>query len=117
VPIVLATFPLMAGYSDSELIFNMVFFIVLTSVLIQGMLLMPVARWLQVDEPLKSRPRFAMAIEREGMTQGETREIEVSPNMAAVGLTISDLAIPPNVLILLIGRGDGYIVPRGRTRI
>jgi potassium/hydrogen antiporter len=117
VPIVLATFPLMAGYEGSDTVFNVIFFIVVTSVLIQGTLLMPVARWLKVDEPIEARPRFSLEIERGGQAQGETREIEVLPNMAAVGRTVADLDIPPDVLILLIGRGDGFVVPRGQTRI
>lgn len=117
VPIVLATYPLIAGYENSALVFNVVFFTVLTSVLVQGTFLMPVARLLKVDEPLASRPRFSLEIERSGQAQGETREIEVQPNTAAVGRTVADLDIPPDVLILLIGRGDGYVVPRGQTRI
>jgi len=117
VPIVLATFPLLAGFEDSGLIFNMVFFIVLTSVLTQGTLLMPIARRLKVDEPSAATPTFSLEIEKGGMAQGETREIQILPNMAAVGRTIADLDIPSDVLILLIGRGDGYVVPRGQTRI
>lgn len=117
VPIVLATFPLAAGYEGSAFIFNAVFFIVLTSVLVQGMLLMPIARWLKVDEPMRARPKFSLEIQRGGQLQGETREIEVLPNMAAAGKTIADLDIPPDVLILLIGRGEHFIVPKGQTRI
>lgn len=117
VPIVLATFPLMAGYEHSMLIFNVVFFTVLTSVLVQGTLLMPVARFLKVDEPLASRPAFSLAIERHGQAQGNTREVEILPNMAAVGRTVADLGVPPDVLILLIGRGEGFVVPRGQTQI
>lgn len=117
VPIVLATFPLTAGYAGSDTVFNVVFFSVLTSILVQGTLLMPVARWLRVDEPLASPPTFSLEIERTGHSQGETREIEILPNMAAAGRTVSDLRIPPNVLILLIGRGNDFVVPRGRTRI
>jgi len=117
VPIVLATFPLMAGYEHAALIFDVVFFIVLTSVLIQGTLLMPVARLLKVDEPLASRPAFSLAIERHGQAQGNTREVEILPNMAAVGRSVADLGVPPEVLILLIGRGESFVVPRGQTRI
>lgn len=117
VPIVLATFPLIAGYENFDVVFNIVFFTVLASVLIQGTLLMPVARWLKVDEPMASRPQYSLEIERQGQTQGETREIEILPNMAAVGQTISDLSMPQDVLVLLIGRNDGFVVPRGQTRI
>ncbi|MGK7877539.1 MAG: potassium/proton antiporter [Xenococcaceae cyanobacterium] len=50
VPIILATFPLTAGISEAERIFNVVFFIVLTSVLVQGFSLAPAARWLGLAE-------------------------------------------------------------------
>lgn len=117
VPIVLATFPLLAGYEHSDMVFNVVFFTVLTSVMVQGTLLMPVARALKVDEPMAPRPRFSLEIERGGMAQGDTREFEVLPHMGAVGRAVADLDIPPDVLILLIGRGNGFVVPRGQTRI
>ncbi len=117
VPIVLATFPLLAGFEQSHLIFDIVFFTVLISVALQGTLLMPVARWLGVDEPMASRPVFSLEIEHKGQARGETQEIEVQPNMAAVGRKIMDLELPPEVLILLIGRGEGFVVPRGETVI
>jgi cell volume regulation protein A len=46
VPIVLATFPISYGLPDADAIFNVIFFIVMTSVLIQGLTLVPCARWL-----------------------------------------------------------------------
>jgi len=117
VPIVLATFPMMAGYENSTFVFNIVFFIVLASVLVQGTLLMPVARWLKVDDPMASRPSFSLEIEHKGEVHGETREMEILPNMAVVGRTIADLGIPREVLILLIGRDEGFVMPRGDTLI
>lgn len=117
VPIVLATFPLLAGFEDSSTLFNIVFFIVLTSVLIQGTFLMPVARLLKVDEPLAAKPLYSLEIARAGQAQGETREVQVLPHMATVGHTVADLVLPPDVLVLLIGRGEEYVVPRGQTRI
>jgi cell volume regulation protein A len=59
VPIILATFPLLAGIPQATMIFNLVFFIVLTSVLLQGTSIPLVARWLQVDEPLRRTLREA----------------------------------------------------------
>ncbi|MFA9479738.1 potassium/proton antiporter [Phycisphaerales bacterium AB-hyl4] len=117
VPIVLATFPLLAGYPQSELIFNIVFFVVLTSVLLQGKTLMPLARWLGVDEPLASRPRYPLEFERTENMHGETREFEIQPDAAVVGKCIEDLELPSDVLILLIHRGERFVVPRGQTRI
>lgn len=117
VPIVLATFPLSAGFEHSAMVFNVVFFVVVTSVVIQGSLLMPFARLLRVDEPLASRRTYSFELERNGQVQGDTREIEVLPNMYASGKTIANLELPPDVLVLLIGRGDGFVVPRGNTRV
>lgn len=117
VPIVLATFPLLAGYEHSALVFNVVCFIVLSSVLVQAPLLMPVARWFGADAPMEARASFTLEVERHGQTQGDTREVEILPGMAAAGRKITDLRLPPGVVILLIGRGEEFVVPRGNTRI
>lgn len=78
VPVVLATFPFTAGYEHSDMLFNMVFFIVLTSVLLQGKSLMAVARWLKVDQPLVSRPRYPLEFEKtESGMMNETRETDI----------------------------------------
>ncbi|NLF38746.1 potassium/proton antiporter, partial [bacterium] len=117
VPIVLATFPYTAGYEHSDTMFNIVFFIVLTSVLLQGKTLMIVARWLDVDEPLVAPPRYPIEFERQAGVDNETREIDIPPEALIVGKQVSDLELPPDVLILLIRRGQQFVVPRGQTRI
>lgn len=117
VPIVLATFPLLADYPQSERIFNVVFFVVLTSVLLQGRSLMLVARWLGVDEPLASRPRYPLEFDRTEDMDGETCEFDLRPDSAASGQRVMDLKLPTNVLILLIRRGRKFLVPSGQTRI
>lgn len=117
VPIVLATFPFTAGYEHSDTMFNIVFFIVLTSVLLQGRTLMVVARWLRVDEPLVARPEYPIEFERRAGVQSETHEIDIPPDAAAVGKRVSELGLPPDLLILLIRRGEQFIVPKGQTGI
>ena len=79
--------------------------------------LMLVARWLGVDEPLAARPRYPLAFEKSAGLQGETREVEIPPDSAAVGACVADLGLPAGVLVLLIRRGNGFLVPRGQTRI
>jgi len=117
VPIVLATFPYLAGYEDSDRVFNIVFFIVLSSVLLQGRSLMLLARWLHVDEPQVARPRYPLEFDRTPGVQSETREVEISPDSQAAGQTVAELGLPPDALILLIRRGPAFLVPRGKTRI
>lgn len=58
VPIILATFPLLAGIPKAEMIFNLVFFIVLASALLQGTSIPLVARWLRVDAPISAKPKY-----------------------------------------------------------
>lgn len=115
VPIVLATFPFTAGYEHSDTMFNIVFFIVLASVLLQGKTLMLVARWLKVDAPLLARPKSPIEFDKGDGMQGETREIEIPPESSAVGQHVAALGLPPDVLILLVRRGQGFLVPRGAT--
>lgn len=117
VPIVLATFPLTAGYEHADAIFHMIFFVVLASVLLQGTTLMPFARLLKVDEPLSARPRYPLEFEKTEAMGGDTREIEIQPGTFAVGKLISELGFPPEALILLVRRGNSFLIPRGRTRI
>lgn len=71
VPIVFATYPLMAGLAHAQFIFNVVFFISLTSVLLQGTTLPLVARWLGVIEPEKEAEPAPSSRERPGLINEE----------------------------------------------
>ena len=117
VPIVLATFPFTAGYENSNEIFNVVFFIVLASVMLQGKTLMPVARLFKVDKPLDSRATYPLEFEKRAGVQSETREVDVPENAAIAGKQIFELGLPAGALILLIRRNNNFIVPKGNTRI
>ncbi len=116
-PIMLATFPMLARTPDYQLMFNIVFFIVLTSVLIQGKTLMPLARWLRLDKPLKLRPRVPLEFENTGTINGEMQEFEVLPEAPYAGKRISELGLPAGALVLLIRRGRQFVVPHGSTRL
>ncbi len=113
VPIVLATFPLVAGVPQAEIIFDAVFFVVLTSVLVQGPTIPLVARWLRVDAPLD--PKRVLPLEfdpAEGM-RSDLVEIVIPPGSPVDGKRIVAMGLPPDALVVLIGRSDEYIVPRG----
>lgn len=117
VPVVLATFPYMAGYRHSDIMFDIVFFVVVLSALLQGRTLMVVARWLGVDAPLADRPRYPIEFEKTAYMDGETLEIDIPPDSAAVGRPVSGIGLPEGVLILLIRRGSEFLVPKGRSLI
>jgi potassium/hydrogen antiporter len=113
VPIILATFPLLAGIPAAGMIFNLVFFIVLTSVLVQGSSIPPVARRLRVDVPIHIRPRSPLEFEPAAGIAGDLVEIEILPGSHAAGKRIVDLDLPPGALFVLLDRDQRFVVPRG----
>ncbi len=117
VPIIMATFPLVAGVENAELIFSVVFFIVVTSVLIQGPTLPLVARLLHVDAPIRRKTRFPIEFEPSVDTKGAMKEIKVSESDPVVGKQLVDLNFPENALIVIINREGGFLVPKGTTEI
>ncbi|MEJ5199489.1 MAG: potassium/proton antiporter [Anaerolineae bacterium] len=115
VPIILATFPRLAGLPQADLIFDIVFFVVLTSVLIQGTAITPVARWLGVTADRLVPPRAPIEVTQSDRLKGDLLEIVVPAGSAAVGRQIVELGLPKGALIVLIGRAAEHIVPDGNT--
>ncbi|MBP7050380.1 MAG: potassium/proton antiporter [Phycisphaerae bacterium] len=116
VPIVLATFPLTAGVPKAEMIFNLVFFVVIASVLLQGRSLTRVARWLRLDRPIRPKRRMPLEFERtEGTLRTSMMELVVPPDSDAVGRPIIHLGLPQGSLIAMIQRNGEYLVPNGGT--
>jgi cell volume regulation protein A len=113
VPIVFATYPLIAGLEKAELIFNLVFFISVTSVLFQGTTLAYVANLLHVALPATVKRRDP-SIAREHV-RSEMHQIELPPTSNAIGKKIVDLNIPLSVHIMSIKRDGEYIQPIGST--
>ncbi|MEO6949618.1 MAG: potassium/proton antiporter [Ginsengibacter sp.] len=116
VPIVFATYPLLAGIDKAEMIFNIVFFISVTSVLIQGTTIPIVAKWLNVAVPESEKP---VEIEKSIFDIPKTfmREIDVIPGCYAVNKKIVDLGFPESTFISMIKRKGEYLVPGGSTLI
>jgi cell volume regulation protein A len=115
VPIVLATFPLMAGIDNARFIFNVVFFIVITSVALQGTTLPIVARWLGLARDSADVAPAPIDLERVSEPRGTLHTIVVPPASPAVGRPIVSLGIPVGVLITRIDREGEHLVPGGRT--
>lgn len=116
-PIILATFPLMAGIPQSDLIFDIVFFVVLTSVLLQGTSIPLTARWLQVDAPLSKQRTYPIEYNPDSGFKSELKELIIPEDSIAIGKKIFELGLPPGGLIVLIGRENEYILPSGTTSL
>jgi len=114
-PIILATFPLMEGAEDANLIFDVVFFTVLTSVLIQGTTIPLAARWLGVTEPSPQRTAWPFELVTPTPDGSELREVTVAAETAADGRAVVDLGLPPGTMIVLVRRDGSFAVPTGST--
>lgn len=117
VPIILATFPLVAGLEQAELFFSVVFFVVVTSVIIQGPTIPWIARMLGVHSPVREKTRYPIELEPSVDTKAALKEVEITEDDFALGKQILELGLPDNVLITLINREGKFMVPRGNTVI
>jgi len=115
VPIIFATFAVTAGLDKSITIFNIVFFIVLTSVALQGTTIMPVAKWLKVKRNVSGERKYPLELEiSEGM-KNELIEITIPEDCTQANKRIVELGFPRNSLIVMIERNKQYITPNGNT--
>jgi len=120
VPVVLAIFPFTHGIDSqtSVTFFNIVFFAVLLSTLLQGMTVEPVARWLGVTSPEEADTlRGIVEVGAVRELGGDVIEHVIRPGDAAAGARIRELGLPRDALVSLVARGDEALLPRGSTRL
>lgn len=115
VPIILAIFPLMFGLPGAELIFNVVFFVVLISATIQGSTLPWVARKLGLTEKPPATPAATLEITALGDVDADIVEYTLGKNSRAVGRRLSQMALPDGTVVAMITRKNEVIPPRGST--
>ncbi len=117
VPVVLATFPVIRGIPESVKFFDIVFFAVLISTLLQGTTFEPLARLLKVTSAVAALPRPLAETGTIRRLGAEVAEYPVGPEDAIVGLRVRELGMPRDALLNVIVRGEQAIPPRGSTRI
>jgi cell volume regulation protein A len=115
VPIVFATFPLLAGVEKADMIFNIVFFVSLTSVLIQGTTLVTIAKWLHLLLPEGAKKRTMTDLVLFDSQKTEFVEIVLPKGNPSVGKQIVQLELPKTALIVMIQRNEKFISPTGTT--
>ncbi|MCM3760367.1 potassium/proton antiporter [Alkalihalobacillus oceani] len=117
VPIVLATFPMIAGLENSQLFFNVIFFVVLTSALIQGSTISFFAEKLHLTGTQKPTPLHSLELVSIGKANAEIIEIEISENNIVVDQSLAEISFPKDVLVNAIIRQGDLITPAGDTRL
>jgi len=111
--IVFATYPLTAGLPMAEEIFNIVFFVALVSVILQGTLFIPFAKKLNLIEP--NETILKTFTDYSGEIFAELLEVNIPEGSSMARKAIMNLDIPPDVLIVMIKRADKIITPTGKT--
>ena len=116
-PIVLATFPLLANLPEAVTIFNIVFFVVLMSALLQGTTIPAMARLLGVNAPLVPKRQYPIEFVPSERLTNDLVEMTIDEGSPSVGKQLVELGLPRGALIVVIARGDEFVVPTGRTTL
>lgn len=115
VPIVFATYPKIAGIAQSDMIFNLVFFIAVSSVIVQGTTLPAVAKMLHLTVPGRAKRRTGSDLEFIDPTMSVREEVVLPHHAVVNGRRIVEINFPKTAKILLVVRGKDYITPVGST--
>ena len=111
VPIIFSTNAITAGIENSQVIFNMVFYMVVFSVMIQGMTLKPLAKYLGLLDPVSEAD--ADTIDLEELEELSLKKLYLDKKSEYVNKEIRELNLPKSMHIISIRRGDEDITPRG----
>ena len=117
VPVVLATFPVLAGVPDSDDFFNIVFFAVVLSTLLQGGTIEPLARRLGVTSSEPALPPHLVEVGTIRELGADVLQVPIRPGDAAAGQRVRDLGLPREALVSVLVRGGEALLPRGSTRL
>ena len=115
VPIILATFPVLAGAPGAERVFDIVFFIVVASTIIPGTTVAWFARRLDLESDDAPAPAAVLEIEASRPFDGQLLSFYVDEALAVTGVPIADLPFPEGAAATLVVRGRRLIAPKGNT--
>jgi len=117
VPIVLATYPVLVGVPGAERLFNIVFFVVVVSVLVQAGTVRHATRVVGLEEPGPPPPEATIEIASMQTHAARVACYHIDARAAVAGATIADVPFPTDAAIMLIVRGTDLIPPRGNVRL
>jgi cell volume regulation protein A len=116
VPIIFATYPVVAGIPDSNQLFNIVFFITLLSLVFQGMTIAKGARMLHLDLP-QEKEGNEFGVELPDEIDSQLMDQTLTAEMLANGNRLMDMNIPKGTLVMLVKRGNEFIIPNGQVEL
>ena len=116
VPIIFATYPVIAEIPGSNQLFNIVFFITLLSLVIQGMSISQMARWLKLDMP-QAKEGNAFGVELPDEIDTRLDDLTLTAEMLEEGNRLADMNLPQGTLVKLVKRGNEFIIPNGQIEL
>jgi len=115
-PIIFATYPVAANIPGSEFIFNIVFFITILSLIIQGTTIPFFANLLEMRRDLpKEGNDFGVELPEE--IDSKLFDVTVTDDMLNAGCQIKNLSLPEGILIIMVKRDNKYLVPNGSLKL
>jgi cell volume regulation protein A len=116
VPIIFAILPLAADVPHARLIFNIVFFCTLVSLVVQGTSLSKMAMWLGLaEQPRELQKLKDFDVEFSDEIKSVTTEINITSKSLAAGNRLMDLPLPDKTLAVMVKRDNKFFVPKGKT--
>ena len=116
VPIIFATYPVVAEIPGSNQIFNIVFFITLLSLIFQGMTIASGARVLHLDLP-EEKEGNEFGVELPDEIDSQLMDQTLTAEMLENGNRLVDMDIPRGTLVMLVKRGNEFIIPNGQVEL
>ena len=116
VPIIFATYPVIAGIEDADFLFNVVFVITLLSLALQGTTITAAARWLGLaTEAEKVGNDFGIELPDE--LESKLSELTLTEASLTNGKQLKDMSFPKGMLVMMVKRGNSFIVPNGQLEL
>jgi len=116
VPIIFATYPLIAKIPNADTIFNIVFFITILSLIVQGTTVPFMAHKLGlINSEEENKDDFGFEIPEE--IKSAMSEVNITQSAIEKGNKLMDLSLPDKTLVVMVKREDKYFVPRGSTKL
>lgn len=118
VPIIFATYPWVSGLPNAKMIFNIVFFITILSLAIQGTTVGTMANFLKLSLPVIKKPQLKnFDVEIADEIKSFMCEISIKEEYLANGTRLMDLNVPDKTLIAMVKRDEQFFIPRGNTEL
>ena len=116
VPIIFATYPVVKEVPGANAIFNIVFFITIVSLVVQGTTVSRMARLLGLSTPMEQTGN-TFGVELPEEIDSDLRDMTVSAELLAKGSTLKELNLPKGTLVMIVKRGEEYLIPNGSLRL